>query len=219
MKSIHNVDTVGAAPKLCSSLYSMPTSSNGELEQMTDRHDVPKGGSTKKPRRRRKSAEEVRRLKEELGEEQVKAKDYLNRLKYLQADFENYKKRVDRELAEASQRSNEKLIANLLTIMDDLERAIETGKTTDNTDMVLKGVEMVYRNLGTVLEREGLTGIEVLGKPFDPNVHEILARVATKDHDEGTVVEEARRGFMFKGRVMRPSIVKIACREEESEEN
>ena len=186
---------------------------------MADRHNVPKGGSTKRPRRRARSAEEIKRLKEELGAEQVKAKDYLNRLKYLQADFENYRKRVDRELAEVSQRSNEKLIANLLTIMDDLERTIETGKTTDNTDMLLKGVEMVYRNLGTVLEREGLIRIEVLGKPFDPNVHEILARVPTKDHEEGTVIEEARKGFMFKGRVMRPSIVKIACREEEREEN
>lgn len=172
----------------------------------------------KKPRARVKPSKEVRRLKEELEAEQAKSGDYLNRLKYLQADFENYRKRVERELVGATQRSDEKLIGNLLGVMDDLERAIETGKTTEDVDALSEGVEMVYRNLYTILEREGVTKIETVGKPFDPNVHEILARVPTEDHEEGTVLEEARKGFMFRGKVMRPSIVKIACRAEGSKE-
>jgi molecular chaperone GrpE len=178
-----------------------------------------KGEPTSKPRRRVGASKEVRRLQEEIKAEQAKSIDYLNRLKYLQADFENYRKRVERNLSEATQRSNERLIANLLSVMDDLERAIETGKKTENIAALSEGVEIVYRNLFTMLDREGLTRIETVGKPFDPNVHEILARVPSKDHKEGTVIEEVRKGFIFKGKVMRPSIVKITCKEEESEEN
>lgn len=171
-------------------------------------------GKSRKPAKRSKYSKEIGRLREELKAEQARSTDYLNRLKYLQADFENFRKRAEKEFREATQRSNERLIVSLLGVMDDLERAIETGKTTENLDALSDGVEMVYRNLCTALEREGLTGIETLGKPFDANVHEVLAKVHTKDHEEGTVIEEARRGFMFKGRVMRPSIVKIASREE-----
>lgn len=174
----------------------------------------PEGDKTREPTKRSKYSKDIRRLREELKAEQARSTDYLNRLKYLQADFENFRKRAEKEFREATQRSNERLIVNLLGVMDDLERAIETGKTAENLDALSDGVEMVYRNLCTALEREGLTRIETLGKPFDPNVHEVLAKVHTKDHEEGTVIEESRKGFMFKGRVMRPSIVKIASREE-----
>jgi len=177
------------------------------------------GDKTRKRVKRSKYSREIRGLREELKAEQAKSTEYLNRLKYLQADYENLRKRVEKEFREATQRSTEKLIANLLDIIDDLERAIETGKTTENLAGLSDGVEMVYRNLSTILEREGLTRIETIGKPFDPNVHEVLAKVPIDDHEEGTVVEEARKGFMFKGRVMRPSIVKIACRAERSDEN
>ena len=177
------------------------------------------GDKTRKRVKGSKYSREIRGLREELKAEQAKSTEYLNRLKYLQADYENFRKRVEKEFREATQRSNEKLIANLLDIIDDLERAIETGKTTENLAGLSDGVEMVCRNLSTILEREGLTRIETIGKPFDPNVHEVLAKVPTNDHEEGTVVEEARKGFMFKGRVMRPSIVKIACRMERGDEN
>ena len=176
------------------------------------------GGKTRKPVKRSKYSKEIRRLREELKAEQARSTECLNRLKYLQADFENFRKRAEKEFREATQRSNEKLIVNLLDVIDDLERAIETGKTTENLDALSDGIEMVYRNLCTILEREGLTRIETLGKPFDPNLHEVLAKVRTNDREEGTVIEEARKGFTFKGRVMRPSIVKIACRTERSDE-
>ena len=123
-----------------------------------------------------------------------------------------------REFQEVSQRSNEKLIESVLNVVDDLERAIETGRKTDSTGALLEGVEMVYKNLYAILEREGLTRIEAVGKPFDPNMHEILAKVPTDNHEDGIVIEEARKGFMFKGKVMRPSVVMIASKEAKSEE-
>jgi molecular chaperone GrpE len=76
---------------------------------------------------------------------------------------------------------------------------------------------MVHKNLDKLLEKEGLERLECVGQAFDPNMHEVLAEVPTKEHQSGTVLEEARKGFMFKGKVLRPSIVKIAC--EDSEED
>ena len=98
--------------------------------------------------------------------------------------------------------------------MDDLERAIETGGETDNLSVLLEGVKMIYKNLWLTLEREGVAKIEAVGKPFNSNIHEILVKVPTNEYLENTVIEESRKGYMFKGKVIRPSIVKIALREE-----
>jgi molecular chaperone GrpE len=160
-------------------------------------------------------AEKIKKLEEALTAEQAKFKETLDQIKYLQADFENYRKRMDKELQERTQRSNERLITNLLGVVDDLERAVQTGQTTDNAKALLEGVEMVQKKLSATLEQEGLTRIEAVGKPFDPNVHELLAKVPSKDSEEGTIVEEARKGYIFRGKVIRPSVVKIACREGE----
>ena len=178
----------------------------------------PEADQAKKPPKRRRASKKVRMLEEALEAEQGKSKEYLSRLKYLQADFDNYRKRMVREFQEVTQRSNERLIASVLNVVDDLERAIETGRKTENADALLEGVEMVYKNLYGLLEREGLTRIEAIGKPFDPNMHEILAKVPTDDHDDGIVIEEARKGFIFKGKVMRPSVVMISSKKEGSEE-
>jgi molecular chaperone GrpE len=160
--------------------------------------------------------ETVKKLEEKLEAEQEKSKEYLNRLKYLQADFENYRKRVEKEVQEAVQRGNEKLVACLIDVMDDLESAIQAGETTENKEALLEGIKMVHKNLDKLLEKEGLERLECVGRAFDPNMHEVLAEVPTKEHQSGTVLEEARKGFMFKGKVLRPSIVKVAC--EDSEE-
>lgn len=178
----------------------------------------PEGDRAKKPSKRRRASKKVRMLEEALEAEQTKSKEYLSRLKYLQADFDNFRKRMVREFQEVTQRSNEKLIASVLNVVDDLERAIETGRKTENMDALLEGVEMVYKNLYGILEREGLTRIEAVGKPFDPDMHEILTKVPTDNHEDGVVIEEARKGFMFKGKVIRPSVVMVASKEEKSEE-
>jgi molecular chaperone GrpE len=163
--------------------------------------------------------EKVKKLEEKLEAEKEKSKEYLNRLKYLQADFENYRKRVEKEVKEVITRSNENLVENLIDIMDDLENAISAGKTTNNKEALLEGIKMVHKNLDKLLEKEGLKKLECVGQAFDPNIHEVLAEVPTKDHQSGIIVEEARKGFMFKGKVLRPSIVKIACKDSEGDKN
>jgi molecular chaperone GrpE len=166
-------------------------------------------------KKRAKKSKKIIKLQEELEAEQQKSRDYLNQLKYLQADFENYKKRIEKDSLDVSQRANERLVINLLNVMDDLERTIETIRTTDNVKSLSEGIEMTLKNLRTMLEREGLARIESAGNPFNPNIHEVLIQVPTDEYEEGIVIEEARKGFKFKGKVIRPSVVMIASKPNE----
>jgi len=161
----------------------------------------------------------VKKLKVELTAEQEKSQEYLNRLMYLQADFENYKKRVEKEIQQAVRINNEKAVICFIDIMDDLENAISAGEATENKVALLEGIKMTQKNLEKILEKEGVEKLECIGKPFDPNKHEILAQVPTKEHQSGTVLEETRKGFVFKGKVLRPSVVTVACEYSKGEHN
>ena len=161
--------------------------------------------------------EKIMSLKEELRLEQETSKENLHRLKYLQADFENYKKRIEKEVQDTIQRSNQNLVSYFIDIIDDFESAISTGEKTENKNALLEGIKMVHKNICKLLKKEGLEKIECVGQPFDPNLHEVQAQLPTNDHKSGTVLEEARKGFMFKGKVLRPSVVNIACQASESE--
>jgi molecular chaperone GrpE len=152
----------------------------------------------------------AKNLREVLERERKKSNGYLSDLKYLQADFENYRKRMEKEIHETAQISNEKLIINLLNVIDELELALRSGKETEDKQAILEGVEMTLRKLSNTLEQEGLTRIESVGEPFNPAFHEIMTKISTKERGENVVVEEVRAGYMLGGKVIRPSIVKVA---------
>lgn len=154
----------------------------------------------------------VKKLQESLKEEREKSIEYLNRLKYLQADFENYRRRMEKEIREAVQIGNEKLIINLLNVIDELELALRSGRETENKQALLEGVEMTLKKMHTALEQEGLTRIKAVGKSFDPKLHEVVTKVPTKEHDENMVIEEVRTGYILRDKVIRPSVVKVATR-------
>lgn len=154
--------------------------------------------------------EDLESLKKSLEEEKKKADDYLNRLKYLQADFENYRKRTEKEKAEILNREKTRLITRLLVVLDELELAIKNGKNAQNKDTIVEGVEMVYNKFQKLLYEEGLCEIEALGKTFDPQFHEAALVVQTDTHPNNTIIEELRKGFMVNGKVVRPSSVKVA---------
>ena len=170
-------------------------------------------GGTKNQSRRSK----VKTLEEALKKESEKSNEYLNRLKYLQADFENYRKRVDKEVREIAQLSKEKLILNLLNVIDELELALNSGKKTKNNQVLLEGVEMTLKKLFTILEQEGLIRIKAVGQPFDPLLHEVLMKVPPEEYADNVIIEEVRKGFMLRNKVIRPSIVKIATEAENFE--
>ena len=142
-------------------------------------------------------------------EEKRKSEEHLTRLRYLQADFENYRKRVDREMREVEDFSTSGLMKKLLPVLDDLDLAVATAETSADKGL-LEGVGMVRKNLTSVLQSEGLKSIDAVGKPFDPALHEAVERVdGTKKRKEDTVVEDMRKGYIFKNKVLRPSMVKV----------
>jgi len=157
----------------------------------------------------RKRVEEYRR---EIEEERRKAEEYLTRLKYVQADYLNFRKRIEKEIEEVKKYSNERFIISLLEVVDELEMALEAGKKTNSIKILLDGVEMTLKKLNKILEGEGVKKIEALGKMFDPNIHYVIARVEKDDIEEGTILEEVRKGYIMKDRVIRPSIVKVAVK-------
>ncbi|MFQ5998383.1 MAG: nucleotide exchange factor GrpE [Candidatus Bathyarchaeia archaeon] len=152
---------------------------------------------------------EADEVKNALREAQEKSAEYLNRLKYLQADFLNYQKRVKKDIEEAYTIGAERLMGKLLGVVDDLERAVEATKS-EKTNPLSEGVQMVMKELSEILRQEGVTPIEAVGKPFNPNMHEVVLQVETNDHEDNTILEELRKGYKLNDRVIRTSIVKVS---------
>jgi molecular chaperone GrpE len=159
-------------------------------------------------------------LEQLLDCERKRSEDYLTRLKYLQADLENLKKRFDREIEQVKNYGNQRLIVQLLDIVDELELAVKNGEVSTEPQVLLEGVEMTLKKLRKVLEQEGVTPIDnPEGKVFDPSRHNAVAAVERDDAAEGTVIEEIRKGYMMRGKVIRPSIVKVAVKKPENQSN
>ncbi len=151
----------------------------------------------------------ISELEEELKQEKEKSEDFLHRLQYLQADFENYRKRSEKEMWDAKRFGNERLLSDLLLVKDELELALAKAKESRQNPVLLEGVGMIMKRLQAVLSKEGVERIPGEGSKFNPDYHEAALRVPS-EKEEGTVVEEVRPGYLLKGRVLRPSIVKVA---------
>ena len=154
-------------------------------------------------------SDEVNALKKELEEKDKLVKEYLSRLQYLQADFENYKKRSLKEKENYIKLANELLITQMLDILDNFERAIEFAKQTANKEPITQGIEMIYNQLLNVLKNEGLEVIKTVGEPFDPYKHEAIVLVSSNDYKDNTIIEELQKGYMLYSEVIRPSKVKV----------
>ena len=151
----------------------------------------------------------VSELEEDLKAEKARSDDYFRRLQYLQADFENYRKRIEKEVSDVKRMGNERLLSDLLVVNDELELALQKAKENNENPLFLEGAGMVHRRLQSLLSKEGVQRIPGVGSKFSPDLHEAALRVPS-DKEEGTIVEEIRPGYLVKGRVLRPSIVKVA---------
>jgi molecular chaperone GrpE len=151
-------------------------------------------------------------LLQDLDVERKRSEDCLTRLKYMQADYENFKKRHDRELEEARKYCTERIILELLEVVDELEMAVNSGRSSKPSEAIVRGVEITLKKLEKVLKNEGVSPIECVGKAFDPSKHDAVARIEKDGVEDCMVIEEVRRGYIMRGRVIRPSIVKIAVK-------
>jgi molecular chaperone GrpE len=156
-------------------------------------------------------------LESELELERTKTEDYLRRLQYLQAEFDNYRKRVERERDEMNRVEADRLLLNLLGVFDELCIAIDVARKTNDKEVIVSGLGMVLKKLETLFASEGLEPIGAVGKRFNPNLHEVVGRVDS-NATEGRIVEEVRRGFTLRGKVIRSSLVKVGAALNESED-
>ena len=147
-------------------------------------------------------------LEAELKVERERAEDYLRRLQYLQAEFDNYRKRIEREREESSRAAADRLLVSLLSVYDELKLAIEVAETADDNKVIVAGLKMVSKKLEGLFASEGVRPIEAVGKEFDPNLHEIVER-EDLGGAKGLIVEEIRKGFTLRGKVIRSSLVRV----------
>ncbi|TLS53743.1 nucleotide exchange factor GrpE [Paenibacillus antri] len=127
-----------------------------------------------------------------------------------QADFDNFRRRARTEKEEFAKYASQKLIEGLLPIIDNFDRAIAASREHSDFDSLAKGVEMIQRQLGQLLESEGLQAIEAIGQPFNPELHQAIMQVPAEEGGaSGIVLEELQKGYMLKEKVIRPSMVKV----------
>ena len=150
--------------------------------------------------------EDIETLKQALAEEKEKAENYLANWQRAQADFINYKRRSDQEKEEMRKFANSALMLNLLSAIDDLERALAAIPSDIGEVSWVDGIRLIERKLKTSLEAQGLSPIEALGKPFDPHVHEAVRQ---DKGEEGVVIEEVKKGYQLHDRVIRASKVVV----------
>jgi len=149
---------------------------------------------------------ELSETKKMLEEKTKTVDDYLSKLQWLQAEFENFRKRSDKEKNDYIKYANKNLITKLLGSVDDLERIMSNIKDKEITD----GLSMVYKNFLHALENEGLKKIDAVGKNFDPYKHEAFLQVVDNSKPENTVLEEIQKGYMLNENVIRAAKVKVS---------
>ncbi|MFC1915676.1 nucleotide exchange factor GrpE [Chloroflexota bacterium] len=160
--------------------------------------------------------EDIESLKQALAEETAKAEGYLANWQRAQADFINYKRRNEQEREEFNKFANSILVLSLLPILDDLERALAAIPPKSAKLTWIEGIRLIERKFRASLETQGLTQIEALGKPFDPNIHEAVRQ---DKGEEGIVIEELQKGYMLHDRVIRPTMVVVGNGEEAAKED
>ena len=141
-----------------------------------------------------------------------KAAEYLDRLKRLQAEMENLQKITRRQVESVTAQASERLLLKLLPSLDSLQQAVKAATSGDSLppDEIAVGLRMLQQQLTEVLRTEGLEEIAAIGLPLDPERHEVVSYVETDDKPENIVIEEVRRGYMLKGKVIRPSLVVVS---------
>ncbi len=160
---------------------------------------------------------ELEQLKAKLAEKEKEAEENYERMLRAQADLENYKKRALREKAELFNYRHEELIKELLPILDNLERAIENTKKSQDCLALIEGIELTWKQFIHCLEKFGVKSISSLGEKFDPGLQEAMSQIESGDHAPNTVIEEVQKGYLLKDRLLRPSLVVVSRQPEGTE--
>ncbi len=153
----------------------------------------------------------VTELQEKLEKIQNERDEYVNHLKRLQAEFDNFRKRTQRERAEMQQHLLQEIISRLLDVLDNLERSLHPDNETEDVQSYKTGIEMVFQQFVNLLKDYGLTKVVTEGEKFDPNFHEAVSQIQTNEYEPGTIVNEISPGYLLKDRVLRAPKVQVAA--------
>ena len=154
---------------------------------------------------------ELESIKSELRRAKESSESSLTKMRYLMADFDNYRKQMEKQLASKTESIKAELLLKFLNIRDDYIRALSMAKQSkSDKEVVIEGLEGILKNIDSLLTSEDVREIEAIGTPFDPNVHDAIAYSERNDLAENTVTAEIRKGYMLNGRVLRPSLVEIS---------
>jgi molecular chaperone GrpE len=165
----------------------------------------------------RKNSEQEEKAEKALETEKKLSEEYLTQLKYAKADLENLKKRCDRQLEDVKKYSNERIITELLDVVDELEMAVKCARSSNSTETLVQGVEMTLKKLVKILENEGVTPISCVDAPFDPSKHNAVAKTEKEGVVGCKILEEIRKGYTMREKVIRPSIVKVTVQPSHSQ--
>ncbi|HQI56860.1 MAG TPA: nucleotide exchange factor GrpE [Syntrophorhabdaceae bacterium] len=184
-------------------------------EKITDKTDQNDGISGDEHRKKKKKDDAkkdavIDELKKTLSEKEEIVKSLQDKMLYMQADFENFKKIKNKEKQDVLKFGNEVLIKDLLPVVDNLERALEHASKTNDFKSIHDGVKIVLNEFLKVLEKAGVQPVEALGQKFDPNFHEAFFQEERKDVEPEIIVSEHLKGYVLNGRLIRPSLVSIS---------
>lgn len=146
---------------------------------------------------------QLEELRKELEEQQ-------QRLVRMQADYDNFRRRTRQEKEDFAKYAASDVIEQLLPVLDNFGRALDAADSSNDFDALFKGVDMIFRQLQQVLEHNGLQEMDAVGQPFNPEYHEAVMKVEDTEHEEGIIVEQLQKGYMFKDKVLRPAMVKVS---------
>ena len=154
--------------------------------------------------------EELSALKEELRQARKSSDNNLNRLKYMMAEFDNYRKQMEKQIDSRIESGKAELLVKFLSLRDDYLRALEMAKQSKSETVVIEGLEGILKNFDSLLRSEGVMEIETIGTPFDPNVHDAIGFSHQDEIEENIITKEIRKWYMLNNKVLRPSLVLIS---------
>ena len=166
------------------------------------------------------AADPLKELEEKLKNAELEAKQTYDRFLRVSAEFDNYKKRSAREMSEFRKYANESLISEMLTVVDNIERAISTSSSDDQANScIIEGVSLTLKEILRVFDNFGVKPIESLCKAFDPNFHQAVMQEESEEHPDNTVMVELQKGYMIHDRLLRPSMVVVSKSKATPEDN
>jgi len=174
-----------------------------DFEDGTETAESPEEDSTDE------GPKQLAELREQLEEKETTIENLKDRIQHLQADFENYKKRHKQQIEDAKFGAEGDLIVDIVSIYDNLDRAFKSFEKNDDTESFIEGVEKIYAQFTEMLSKRNVSQIEAEGEKFDPKKHQALMKVESEDKKHNEITEEFERGYMYKGKVLKPSKVKV----------